>query len=235
MHLIFIPAFAINDCPVYYNEFCTGVGPLYTIQFIQVDGYSYSGRRCIGDVSLETVIEECIATCNRHKHPYVLIGHSTGSLLVDRMYTKLTTKPLSVILLNPIMRHPRLRLCRRIPLITPIMRLLDVLPIPLITHVYNGKQFGTGSDVTPPMKYRLWIDLRASITSERKLPSNSTTVIISTRDDIGNGGELLQCADMHTTNYPGHASFRSLQCMAHIISRLATLETPMFESLYNIS
>jgi hypothetical protein len=235
MHIIFIPAFTIHDCPVYYSAFCTGVGQLHTIQFLEVDGYTYSGRRCTGDVLLTTVIDECIATCNLYKHPYVLIGHSTGALIVDRIYEKLTKKPLSVILVNPIMRHPRLRICRYIPLCTLLMRLLDVFPIPLITYVYNGKQFGTGCDVAPPMKYRLWIDLISSTNPERTIPTTDTTVVLSTRDQVGNGGELFMCDDIYTTTYPGHTSFRSLDCMSHILSRLTAHDTHVFENLYSIN
>ena len=234
MHIIFIPAFTIHDLPDYYSEFCNGVGPLHTIQFVEVDGYTHSGRRCLGDVALETVLKECIVTCNRYKHPYVLVGHSTGALIVDHIYQQLITKPLSVVLFNPIVRHPRLRMCRRIPLFTPVLRLLDLLPIPLITSVYDGQQFGTGCDVTPAMKYRLWVDLQKSSSMQQTLPASTTTVIISTRDEIGNGGELIKCDDMHTTNYPGHTSFRSLECMSHLLERLGTLERPTFENLYTI-
>ena len=231
MHIIFVPAFAIHDCPSYYRAFCVHICDLHTVHFLQLDGYTQSGRRCLGDVPLATLVDECVVECNRDKRPYILVGHSTGTLIVDHMYAHLATKPQSVILLNPITRHPRLRLCRRIPLFTPVMRLLDLLPIPLITDVYNGTQFGTGYDVAPAMKYRLWVDL-CSLTSRAR---NVTTVVMSTRDGIGNGGETIPCDDRHTTTFPGHASFRSLECMAHVLSRLGPPSaTGTFERLYTL-
>ena len=232
MHLIFVPAFAIHDCSSYYHAFCRGVRELHTLHFLQLDGYTQSGRRCLGDVSLATLVDACVAECNLNRRPYILVGHSTGTLIVNHIYARLEPKPVSVVLLNPITRHPRLRLCRQIPLFTPVLRLLDLLPIPLITTVFNGTQFGTADDVAPAMKYRLWVDLcSASATTQPPPPAATTTVVLSTRDGIGNGGETIPCDDRHMTAFPGHASFRSLECMAHVLSRLGPPSATTFESL----
>ena len=106
----------------------------------------------------------------------------------------------------------------------PVMRLLDLLPVPLITHVYTGEHFGTRSDVAPPMKYRLWRDLRSSTTVLGNLPPSLTTIVTSIQDKIGNGGEQSMCDDIRSIKLPGHASFRSLACMSAILSMLERKE-----------
>lgn len=239
VHFIIVPAFAVHDCAAYYNVFTVGVGDTHSVQFLSVDGYTHSGRCSLGDVSLKHVVEECVQACNRENRPYVLVGHSTGALLVGHMYAQLEHKPLSIMLFNPISHHPRLWLCRCIPLVVPLMRLLDLLPVPLITPVWEGRQFGTVSDVVPAMKYRLWIDLstvacRVPLTTG--LPSSTTTVFTSLHDRIGTGGERIQCENHHTTKCPGHASFRSMECMSVVLGLLRsyTPTEPAFTRLCNL-
>lgn len=204
---------------------------------MSIDGYTQGGRSSIGDISLEQVVEECVQTCNREERSYVIVGHSTGAKVVGLMYPRLAKKPVQVLIFNPILQHPRLWLCRYIPLLVPVMRLLDILPIPFITHVHTGKQFGTVSDLVPAMKYRLWIDLVSSAGHDsmvKGLPQTTTTVFMSLYDELGSGGEQIRCRKHQTTKLPGHTSFRSLETMATVIELLsdfATMESS-FESLY---
>ena len=237
VHIICIPEFAVHDCTTYYSAFSSGINGAHTIQFMSVDGYTQGGRSSIGDISLEQVVEECVQTCNREERPYALVGHSTGAKVVGLMYPRLVKKPVQVFLFNPILRHPRLWLCRYIPLVVPLMRLLDVLPIPFITRVYTGKQFGTVSDLVPAMKYRLWIDLVSSIGHDsmvKGLSQTPTTVFMSLHDELGSGGEQIQCSNHKTTKLPGHASFRSLETMTVVLDLLSKFEPTesTFESLY---
>jgi hypothetical protein len=221
MHLLFLPAFSISDCSDYYEAFLTGLGALHTVQFLQLDGYTHSGRRCLGDVHLSTLVEECLRACTRLTGPYILVGHSTGAVLVDHLYPRLSVKPVSVIVFNPLVRPPRLRVCGRIPLFLPVLRLLERVPVPLITHVFKGDEFGTACDVAPPMKYKLWIDfLSSSAKTLSNLPPSTTTILLGRHDKIGNGGDTSGGGDLQMVKYPGHASFRSLRTMSYILSIL---------------
>jgi hypothetical protein len=238
VHILFIPAFAVHDCITYYSDFISGVNDTHTIQFMSVDGYTQGGRSSIGDISLEQVVEECVQTCNREERSYALVGHSTGAKVVGLMYPRLVRKPVHVFLFNPVLRHQRLWLCRYIPLFVPLMRLLDVLPIPIITRVYTGKQFGTVSDLVPAMKYRLWIDLVSSASDAvmvKGLSQTLTTMFVSLHDELGAGGERIHCNHI-TTKIPGHASFRSLETMAVVLQILSKCDSSgsSFDSLYTL-
>jgi hypothetical protein len=239
VHVILVPAFAVHDAASYYSAFISGISNTHTIQILSVDGYTQGGHRSLGDISLKQVVEECVQACNNEARRYALVGHSTGARIVGHMYTHLITKPLSVLLFNPSMRPPRIWLCQYIPLFVVLMRLLDLVPIPLITHVYTGKQFGTVSDVVPAMKYRLWIDLVSSVYDPpltMSLPETTTTVFIGLNDQLGSGGEHISCSDHRLTKIPGHTAFRSFECMTRVLEVLrscTTTETP-FDALYTL-
>jgi hypothetical protein len=237
VHIIFVPAFAVHDCASYYQSFVVGVGHAHTVQFLTPDGYTQSDTHCLGNVPLQTVVDTCVHAYNQVAVPCVLVGHSIGAVLVGKMYAHLTTKPLEVILFNPVVRPPRLRLCRALPLFGPVMSLLDLLPVPLITHVYTRQEFGTMSDVVPVMKFKLWIDLRSSASLDNGCLVDRTTVITSVNDPVGNGSALFGSNRPHCTKFPGHASFRSADCMTLVLSRLAehTHDTSnSFASLYQM-
>jgi hypothetical protein len=237
VHIIIVPAFAVHDCESYYRSFVVGVGHLHTVQFLKPDGYTQSGKHCIGDVHLQTVVDMCVQEYNQVAMSCVLVGHSIGAVIVGKMYAHLTTKPQAVILFNPVVRPHRLCLCRVLPLVGPLMYLLNLLPIALITHVYTHQEFGTMSDVVPAMKFKLWIDLRSLVSLDIGCFMDHTTVITSVHDPIGNGSELFGSNRPHITKFPGHASFRSAECMTLVLSILVSHMSDVshsFSSLYKL-
>jgi pimeloyl-ACP methyl ester carboxylesterase len=212
--IIFMPGFGIHDCPSYYKNFLRHMEREHTVQFMCVDGYTYSGCRYLGDICMATLLAECAEVCNRLSEPYVLVGHSMGALLTGHLYPRLQTKPINVVLLNPLTSPKYLRVFRGwLPLPVPVLWLLDWLPLPLNTTLYTAKTIGTDTDIVTKMKFRLWRDLatRACVTEMQTVLPKNTTIVTSTRDPLGQGAGAISGLH-HELVHPGHASFRWMAC-----------------------
>jgi len=228
VHILFLPGFGIHDTPLYYQTILTHIESMHHVQFIAVDGYTYSGSRYLGAVSMATVLDECLSICSRLTTPYILMGHSSGAVLAGHLYPLLIEKPLEVILINPMTCPPRLRVCRNwIPLPTVLRWIADWLPMPLITTVHDTK-------IVTMMKYRLWNDIgRACAQSFLVSLPQTATIISSSRDPIGRGLDTNYCKH-ERVSFPGHDAFRSNACMLHIKACIDRVSPghQLFENLF---
>jgi hypothetical protein len=216
--IVFLPGFGLHDCKGYYKVFLQHLERLHTVRFIDIDGYTHSVCRYLGDVDMSTILRECADVCNNLTEPYFLVGHSSGALIAGHMYPLLVKKPLEVLLMNPMNRAPRIRIVREwVPLPVCTMWMLDWLPIPLYLKLYSAKVFGSEQDIVTMMKFRLWRDLVSSMRTLRaSLPKTHITIITSSRDPLGGGLGTLEDCTHHEYPYPGHASFRSMTCITAI-------------------
>ena len=232
--IVFLPGFGIHDCIGYYRLFIQHMERSHTVRFIDIDGYTYSGCRYLGDVSMSIVLQECAAVCNKLNEPYFLVGHSSGALIAGHLYPLLLQKPLKVLLMNPMNRAPRIRIAREwVPLPVCTMWMLDWVPIPLCLKLYNAKVFGSEHDIVTMMKFRLWRDMIYSMkTFQASLPSTTTTIVTSSRDPLGRGLGTIENCTHYDYPYPGHATFRSMSCITKIVELFETGKDNMFDDMY---
>lgn len=235
--ILFMPGFGIHDCPEYYQKLVKYLGSRHTIRFLHVDGYTYSGRRYLGDVRMSDVLRACVDICRNIPEPYVLMGHSTGALVAGQLYPLLERKPIKVLLINPLTNPPRLWcIWGKLPMITSLMWLVNWVPVPLVTYLYTACEVGTPVDVVRLMKFQLWRDITASSCVLKAFASLPTTATIVTgvADNLGLKQPPSNCVHIESA-YPGHTSFRSMQCLkslGEILSDPISDFSGLFDDLY---